>query len=252
MSTAPGDETPYGDDLDDALRRLLHEQPTSTHGRPRIRPIDEVPVGRIGGFELDDWVREIPASVAYVPAATVPSCIGMRVILALGNGWRENLRAASNAQLDEEGQLGLELLPEHDWHLRSIFPDYDPLRIFAPMETLRVEVLVGSSNTRSEVHEAEQPISLTATWLLRVDACVDNSLPLKPPRRPREVPWLPGHRLVLAGPEGFTRDVRATSEPFRDEAGEVVVSYLSEAAWYQWQHRKAKTQFHRVEYVWVE
>ncbi|MGH3748547.1 MAG: hypothetical protein ACRDT8_14255, partial [Micromonosporaceae bacterium] len=161
-----------------------------------------------------------PAAIVPVPASAVVNLRGRRAIVGEpGKGWRGDLRTDMP---DADGELThVPVLTELDFYRAEI----EELEVFAPLLPIE-QVWI------EEVYE-ERPI-----WPGAVMA--DQGLvslqapPVRQPMPAADMPGLSGRRMVFVEPGVTRRDLRAISEPYRDDRGQPHVNICDELDWYAW------------------
>lgn len=78
--------------------------------------------------------------------------------------------------------------------------------------------------------------------------------PARPPRPAADEPALRGKRVILSTPEGFVYDIRAVSQPYRDQEDDDVVDVVTEEDYYRWMllHESPQSTSYPKHLVWVE
>ena len=166
----------------------------------------------------DDWIPATPQAITPVAATGRTDLRGKRVVVGLpGTGWRTDLRA--DTPVNQASRTWVPVLTEHDWYRAEA----EQTEVFAPLipiERVWLELPVPASG--------QHPQDLFSR-LVSMDA---------PPRREpvpvRECPSVTGRRLVWVEPDGERRDLRAVSEVYQNNDGDVCVRVAKELDWYRW------------------
>jgi hypothetical protein len=167
---------------------------------------------------VDDWVPAAPQAIAPAPAAGRPDLRGKRVIVGLpGTGWRNDLRA--DAAVTQASRTYVPILTEHEWY-RAEAEQTEVFAPLVPIERVWVELAVPAA--------AQAPQDLYSR-LVSLDA---------PPRREpvpvRECALVTGRRVVWVEPDSERRDLRAVTEVYQNNDGDVCVRIAKELDWYRW------------------
>ncbi len=165
-----------------------------------------------------DWVPAPPRAIAPVPAAGREDLRGRRVIVGLpGTGWRADLRA--DAPVTQAARTYVPVLTEHEWY-RAEAEQTEVFAPLVPVERVWVESLVPAAGA--------YPADLFSR-LVSMDA---------PPRREpvpvRDCPTVSGRRVVWVEPDSERRDLRAVSEVYQNNDGDVCIRVARELDWYRW------------------
>lgn len=156
-----------------------------------------------------------------VPASDLIDLRGRRAIVGEpGKGWRGELRA--DAPDLSDGEPGhLPILSELDFYRAEI----EQREVFAPLVPI-TQVWI------------EEPYEDKPIWPGAVTAhegrVTLEAPPVRHPVAAAEMPRLTGQRMVLLASDGYHRELRAISEPYRDERGRVRVNVCPERDWYAW------------------
>jgi hypothetical protein len=197
-------------------------------------------------WELGPLDAPAPAPIVPMPAATMRSVRGRRVIIGLpGLGWRADMRADS--AVVQGSRTYVPVLPEQEWY-RAEAEQIEAFAPMVPIERVWVEVVATSSTV-----ESAAPQDLVSR-LVSLDA---------PPRRDpvplRDAVQVTGRRVVrVPGPEDKTgreqRDLRAVTEPFSNADGDICVRVATELDWYRWSWtgKTPKSLEAPVHLLWLE
>lgn len=170
------------------------------------------------------WFPTRPAPIGTVPAVEYAGRFrGRRVTVGKpGWGWRYDLRA--DDPVDERGLRMVPVLDEAAWY-RS---EHDQVEVFAPLvpiEHVWVEVEI-------DLNADSAPPDATPGLLDRLVTL--DTPPIRYARPARDVPALTGRRLVVSNPQVDRRAVRAISEPYVRDDGDICVRVADEDQWYRW------------------
>lgn len=170
----------------------------------------------------DDAPSE-PVPLRAVPAAGVRGLRGRRIVLGVpGQGWRYDHRA--DDPVTSDGQTFVPALLEADYYRSEL----DNIEIFAPLvpiDQVWVEQPYAPQGRRPEPPASTDLLSR----LITLDA--------PPERRPlpaRDAVPLTGRRVVLTVGAKERRDLRAVTEPYLSQAGDICTRICDEADWYRW------------------
>jgi hypothetical protein len=175
----------------------------------------------------DDWPSSVPPTtpppIVPVPAAGRTDLRGARLQIGVpGLGWRGDLRG--DAAVVQASRTYVPVLPEQEWYRAEA----EQIEVFAPLvpidrvwvETIDMTVPAATS-TPSPSDVFGRLVSLDG-----------------PPRRIpvplRDMPVVTGRRVVLVEPSRALRDLRAVTEVYQSNDGDVCVRVCSELEWYRW------------------
>lgn len=167
-----------------------------------------------------EWSPRPPRPVVPVPAAAVDELRGRRVIVGLpGLGWRADLRA--DERVVRGSRTYIPTIPEQEWY-RAETEQVEVFAPLAPAERVWVEQLGEASATVRELDKV-------LPRLVSLDA---------PPRRD-PVPVVQadavcGRRVVQVVNGVERRDLRAVTEVYTDDEGDICIRVATEADWYRW------------------
>jgi hypothetical protein len=163
-----------------------------------------------------------PPPIVPVPAAGRSDLRGARLLIGVpGLGWRGDLRG--DAAVVQASRTYVPVLPEQEWYRAEA----EQIEVFAPLVPIdRVWVeTVGATDPTSPTPAMGDVFSR----LVSLDG---------PPRRPavavRDIPTVTGRRVVLADVSRAQRDLRAVTEVYQSNDGDVCVRVCSELEWYRW------------------
>jgi hypothetical protein len=196
-------------------------------------------------FAGSEWSPEPPRPVVPTAATMAGQLRGRRVLIGLpGHGWRGDLRA--DEKVVQGSRTYVPVMPEAEWYRAEA----EQTEVFAPLVAIeRVWVEVPFTSP------VDAPTGLdVVSRLVSLDA---------PPRRDpipaREAAAITGRRVVQmpppedkAGPE--RRDLRAVTEPYSSDDGDICVRVARELDWYRWawSGQVPKTLEVPVHLLWVE
>ncbi len=168
---------------------------------------------------VDDWIPAPPQAIAPVPAAGREDLRGRRIIVGLpGTGWRADLRA--DAAVNQASRTYVPVLTEHEWY-RAEAEQTEVFAPLVPIERVWMELPVPSA--------ADQGPRDLFSRLVSLDA---------PPRREpvpvRDCASVTGRRLVWVEPDGERRNLRAVTEVYQNNDGDICVRIAKELDWYRW------------------
>lgn len=210
----------------------------------------------MSGFPADgdfpDWdllageTERTPAGIELVPAASVRDLRGRRALVGLpGLGWRGDLRADDTVV--QASRTYVPVLPEQEWYRA----ESEQTEVFAPLVPLeRVWV--------ERISTAIRPSDGNSDDVVRRLVSLD-APPSRPPRKARDVRGVTGLRVVrVPGPEDKTgmdqRDLRAVTEAYTGNEGDICVRVCRELEWYRWawSGQAPKTLEVPVHLLWIE
>jgi hypothetical protein len=187
-----------------------------------------------------------PAPIVPVPAGTHQWVRGRRVVIGLpGLGWRGDLRADS--PVVQGSRTYVPVLPEHEWYRAEA----EQIEAFAPMVPIeRVWVETVGVPSMMDRPAGQDLVSR----LVSLDAP-----PARDPVPAREAVSITGRRVVRsAGPADkagrHQRDLRAVTEAYTSDDGDICVRVTAELDWYRWAWtgKAPKTLEVPVHLLWLE
>ena len=198
-------------------------------------------------YASDDWPSSVPpvspASIVPVPAAGRTDLRGARLLIGVpGLGWRGDLRG--DAAVVQASRTYVPVLPEQEWYRAEA----EQIEVFAPLVPID-RVWVETVDTTSPSVTIPSPPPDVFGRLVSLDG---------PPRRIpvalRDVPAVTGRRVVLAEPSRALRDLRAVTEVYQSNDGDVCVRVCSELEWYRWawNGQLPRTREVPIYLLWVE
>ncbi|WP_083972029.1 hypothetical protein [Actinoplanes awajinensis] len=186
------------------------------------------------------WGLEPPRPIAPVPATMSGQLRGRRVLIGLpGLGWRGDLRA--DEKVVQGSRTYIPVMPESEWY-RAEAEQTEVFAALIPIDRVWVEDL-GVAGLPGVTSQAKpQLVSLD-----------------EPPRRSpipaEQASSLTGRRIArLLDDGGEQRDLRATTELYSSESGEVCARVATELEWYRWSWNGRLPQTLEVpaNLLWVE
>jgi hypothetical protein len=199
----------------------------------------------LSGWDFGALSAPSPAPVVPTPAGGHRSVRGKRVIIGLpGLGWRGDMRADS--PVVQGSRTYVPVLPEQEWY-RAEAEQIEAFAPLVPIERVWVEVIAESSTMETGGRDL-------VSRLVSLDA---------PPRRDpipvRDVASLTGRRVVKVPGAGDKtgrdqRDLRAVTEPYTSDDGDICVRVTTELEWYRWawNGKAPKTLDVPVHLLWLE
>jgi hypothetical protein len=201
--------------------------------------------------DLPDWdliagsIERIPAGIELIPAASIRGLRGRRAMVGMpGLGWRGDLRI--DDAVVQASRTYVPVLPEQEWYRA----ESEQTEVFAPLVPIE---RVWVERTSSNLPGAKAGSELVAR-LVSLDAP-----PSRPARPLREVVTVTGLRMIRQpGPDNKTgrdeRDLRAVTEPYNNEDGDICVRVCTELDWYRWawSGQAPKTLELPIHLLWVE
>jgi hypothetical protein len=199
----------------------------------------------LSDWDLGSLFAPPPQSIVPTPATAYRRLRGRRVIIGLpGIGWRGDLRADS--PVVQGSRTYVPVLPEHEWY-RAESEQIEAFAPMVPIERVWVEVVAARG--------ADEPVGDdVVSRLVSLDA---------PPRRDpvpvREAGPVTGRRVVqVPGPEEKAardrRDLRAVTEIYSNDEGDICVRVAAELDWYRWawSGKAPSTLEVPVHLLWIE
>ncbi|MFX0591303.1 hypothetical protein [Melissospora conviva] len=183
------------------------------------------------------WVPRRPRPVRLVPAVGRSDLRGRRVVAGLpGFGWRTDLRA--DEPIVRNSRTFIPVLPEQEWYRAEA----EQVEVFAPLmpvDRIWVETLGEPEVTGSVPPEKLVSLDLPAH---------------RPPTAVVEADSLCGRRVVQMADGAERRDLRAVTETYAADGGDICVRVTAELDWYRWAWRGQvpATREVPVHLLWVE
>jgi hypothetical protein len=208
----------------------------------------------VSGFpaegDFPDWdliageTERTPAGIELVPAGSVRDLRARRAVVGLpGLGWRGDLR--TDDAVVQASRTYVPVLPEQEWYRAEV----EQTEVFAPLVPVE-RVWVERLSTAVLPVEGSDVVGR----LVSLDAP-----PARAPRKARDVGGLTGLRVVrVPGPDDKTgkdqRDLRAVTEAYTGEEGDICVRVCREVDWYRWawSGQAPKTLEVPIHLLWVE
>jgi hypothetical protein len=174
-----------------------------------------------------------PDPIVPTPASAVFELRGSRVLIGVpGHGFRGELRA-DNAVV-RGGRTYVPVLAEHDYY-RAEIEQFEVFATLAPIERVWVERISQPDFSTDVIGGLDAP-------------------PCRWPAPAEGSGSILGRRVIQTVPDGFVRDLRAVTEPFRHSDGRMYVRTCDDAAWHGWILTGAVPAVATVasELLWVE
>jgi hypothetical protein len=196
-------------------------------------------------WDFDALAAPAPAPIEPRPASTFRSVRGRRVIIGLpGIGWRGDMRADS--AVVQGSRTYVPVLPEQEWY-RAEAEQIEAFAPMVPIERVWVETVAASTVEPAGSHDL-------VSRLVSLDAP-----PHRDPVPARDAVHLTGRRVVkVPGPADKAgrdeRDLRAVTEPYSNDDGDICVRVARELDWYRWawSGKAPKTLEVPVHLLWLE
>lgn len=191
--------------------------------------------------ELPEWPTGASSARSPLPIAPVPAAAaqrdlrGQRIIVGLpGTGWRADLRADS--PVVQGSRTFVPVLTEHDWY-RAEAEQTEVFAPLVPIERVWVELPADTEVAANDRRTAQLD---APPWRVPI--------PLLDGSR------VTGRRVISVAAEKDERDLRAVTEPYRDQRHTTVVRVVAELDWYRWAWGGLvpKTREVDAELLWIE
>lgn len=186
-----------------------------------------------------DWVPLPPRPIRMTPATGLVDLRGRRVVVGVpGTGWRSDLRA--DQRVVQNSRTYVPVIAENEWYRA----ESEQVEVFAPLvpvERVWVETLGPRPTAGSPVAPAPR--------LAFLDAPAHRN-----PTPVLEAGMVTGRRVVHVTGSTEQRDLRAVTEPYSGEGGDICLRVASELDWYRWAWRGQvpTTRELPVHLLWVE
>lgn len=196
---------------------------------PRPDPIRKEPDGGLNP----------PRPVVPVPALSHDDLRGRRVIVGIpGLGWRHDLRA--DEKVVQGSRTYIPVMAEHEWYKAEL----EQIEVFAPLVPAD-HVWVETLGRREDIDHLHG----SGSGLVSLDG--------PPTRRPIAIGLalrVTGQRLVQLIDGVERRDIRAVTERYVSETGEICTHVATEVEWYRWTWtgKPPKTLELPVDSIWLE
>jgi hypothetical protein len=186
-----------------------------------------------------DGGNHSPRLVVPVPSLSHDDLRGRRVIVGLpGLGWRHDLRA--DEKVVQGSRTYVPVMSEHEWYKAEL----EQIEVFAPLvpaDRVWVETLAGTPSKTSRHGAGSGLVSLDGP----------------PDRRPVAVEGalrVMGQRLVQLIDGVERRDIRAVTERYVNDVGDVCLHVATEVEWYRWTWtgKAPKILELSVDSIWLE
>lgn len=187
-----------------------------------------------------EWAPEPPRTIVPTPAAIGGQLRGRRVLIGLpGSGWRADLRA--DEKVVQGSRTYVPVMPEAEWYRAEA----EQTEVFAPLipvERVWVEEY-GISGSLGRDHEITARLVSLDEPPRQVPVAAIDAIPIT------------GRRIVqILEDGGERRDLRAVTEPYINEGGDVCARVATELDWYRWawNGRTPSTLEVLVQLLWIE
>lgn len=187
-----------------------------------------------------DWAPRPPRPLIMASAAGRSDLRGRRVRIGLpGLGWRADLRA--DERVVQGSRSYVPVLPEQEWYRAEA----EQIEVFAPLvpaERVWVETLgelgsvpVRRSDVLSRLVSLDEPPDRAPVPVVEADSVT-------------------GRRVVQVSDGVERRDLRAVTEVYNSDEGDICVRVAAELEWYRWawQGQPPTTREVPVHLLWVE
>ncbi|WIN00993.1 hypothetical protein ACTOB_008421 [Actinoplanes oblitus] len=189
---------------------------------------------------LADWGIDPPRPIVPTPATMSGQTRGRRVITGVpGHGWRGDLRA--DEKVIQGSRTYIPIMPESEWY-RAESEQTEVFAALVPIDRIWVEELgmaaTPSMNPRSE------------SRLVSLD-----EPPRRTPQAADQAGSLTGRRAVrLLDDGGEQRDLRAITELYTSDNGDICARVTTELEWYRWSWsgRVPQTLEVAADLLWIE
>jgi hypothetical protein len=186
-----------------------------------------------------DWARP-PAPMVPVPATSHRDLRGKRLVIGLpGLGWRYDLRG--DDPVVQGSRTYVPVIAEQEWYRAEA----EQTEVFAPLVPIE-RVWVETLGTPSE--SASKASSDVLSRLVSLD-----SPPEREPLAALDAGRLSGRRVVDVS-DGERRELRAVTELYSSDEGDISVRVARELDWYRWSWsgKAPETLEVPVHLLWVE
>ncbi|MGW2865608.1 hypothetical protein [Streptomyces sp. NPDC001205] len=194
--------------------------------------MDEMPQLEIDGGE---WFRAVPPPAVPMPAANMGVDLhGARAIVADPSvGIIHDLRIIGDAHQDA-GTTYIDVVPELDYWRAKVSPGRVASRRVPLAQTYIEHRLTYEPPAAGRVLPDPVALATDPAALLRRLAPHPDMPGARTPVPARTIPHLHGRRIIQVNPLGFAWDLRAVSEPYMDNAGDIVLNLTSAHDYYRW------------------
>jgi hypothetical protein len=186
------------------------------------------------------WELRSPDPISPVPATMIAGLRGRRVLIGLpGYGWRGDLRA--DEKVIQGSRTYIPVMPESEWY-RAESEQTEVFAALIPIDRVWVEDLGVAATLDTVTPDRPQLVSL-------------DQPPRRLPQRATLARSLAGQRIVRLLTDGDEqRDLRATTELYTSENGEICARIAVEVEWYRWSWsgRTPPTLETSADFLWVE
>ncbi len=192
------------------------------------------------------WLPATPKPIALLPAANMsPELQGRRAVIGLpGNGWRADMRADNAVTAD--GATYVPVLAEADYY-RAELEDTEMFAPLVPVSQVWIEDVQSRSDAPARHQDAPRLDLFSRLVSMDEPPCCE-------PVPARDTLGLTGRRVVVVSPGAEQRDLRAVTEPYQNQEGDICVRICREPDWYQWAFtgQPPKSQETPIYLVWAE
>ncbi|MEU3356101.1 hypothetical protein [Streptomyces sp. NPDC037389] len=181
----------------------------------------------------DDWFRAVPPSAVPVPAAMLSDLHRQRAIAAFdGVGLLHDLRILGDAHHEAHG-TSVDVVPELDYWRTRFSPATPVAARRLPIDQVWVEHRLDYQRPAEPGQEPPSSAGAPAALLRRI-APGPSQPGARTPVPARTVGHLHGRRVIQSTPTGWAWDLRAVSEPYQNEEGEITLNATSANDYYRW------------------
>jgi hypothetical protein len=173
----------------------------------------------------DEWIPDTvapatPGAIVATPMVEGSDTHGKRLLIGHpGWGWRGDLRGGPT--VISEGVTKVAVLAEIDWY-RS---NEENVEVFARLFPISEVWLETPGSEPSASPSARDVVSRLVSL---------NGPPRRDPIPVRDAPLVTGRRLVHMDGAVAHRDLRAVTEPYQSDGGDICVRVSTELDWYRW------------------
>ncbi|MEU4691744.1 hypothetical protein [Actinoplanes sp. NPDC023714] len=186
------------------------------------------------------WALEAPRPVIPTPATMGGQLRGRRVVIGSpGLGWRGDLRA--DEKVVQGSRTFVPVMAESEWY-RAEAEQTEVFAALVPVDRVWVEEYGVAGTTPASRPKDAQLVSL-------------DEPPRRPPVAATEADFLASRRIArLLEDGGEQRDLRAVTELYTSEDGEVCARITEELDWYRWgwDGRTPRTLEVPAHLLWIE
>ncbi|MDJ0345890.1 hypothetical protein QMK19_35240 [Streptomyces sp. H10-C2] len=182
--------------------------------------------------EHGEWYRAVPPPAVPMPAAQMPPDLHGKPAIAVtpGHGLLADLRVLGSVRRDPDGSAWVDVVTEADYWRTQISPGSVTQARPVRLDHLWIEHRLEPDDRAQVPGPAGDPQAL-----LRRLAPGPDSPGARTPVPARTVPHLHGRRIIQTTPLGWAWDLRAVTEPYEDDQGDILVNLTSAHDFYRWQ-----------------